>query len=70
MAWVTYSPEKGDDRVVEYMGIEMFAGQPVEVDDSYALGKLRGNPWFEVSDEKPSARRGRSAKDDSPSTDD
>ena len=63
MAWVTYNPEKGDDRVVEYLGIEIFAGQPVEVDDAYALAKLENNRWFEVSEDKPS-RRGRPPKDD------
>lgn len=65
MAWLTYSPEKGDERVVEYMGVELFAGQPVEVDNPAIVAKAHGNPWIEVSDEKP-RRRGRSAADEAP----
>lgn len=68
MAWLTYSAPEGDDKVVEYMGVELFHGIPVDLDDvglddeqkARIVAKAVDNPFFELSDEKPS-RRGRKA---------
>lgn len=66
MAWLTYNPEKGDERVVTYMGVELFAGQPAEVEDPAIIAKAVGNPWIDVTDEKPRGRRRSGADEAAP----
>lgn len=71
MAWLTYNAPEGDDKVVEYMGVEMFHGVPVDLDDiglddeqkARVLAKAVDNPFFELSDEKPSRRGRRTASE-------
>lgn len=69
--FITYNAPKGDEKVVEYMGVELFDGHPADLSDTgldeeqlaHLIAKAKNNPFFELSDEKPS-KRGRETKAD------
>lgn len=56
MTTVTYKMPPDDNAVVTTRGVRFFDGQPVELDpvkDAALIAKCQGNPWFEVSADKP-----------------
>lgn len=68
MATVMYVAPAGDDKVVEYMGVDFFNEMPVELDSEQnqaLLLKASSNPHFVVEGFEPAAepkRRGRPPK--------
>lgn len=60
---VTYNPPKGDDKIVEFRGVEFIGGQPADLDaetDADTIEKLRNHPNFEVSGGTESPTRAKS----------
>jgi hypothetical protein len=53
MTKVTYKPTDSEDDITEAFGLVFEAGKSRNVTDEFALGKLRGNPEFQVAGEKP-----------------
>ena len=60
---VTYNPAAGDSDVTTLFGRVFTAGEAVDVTDEQAE-KLKGNPTFKVSGEKPKAEKADADKDD------
>jgi hypothetical protein len=57
MAKVTYNAPAGDDKVVTYMGHELYHGQAVEIDDPAVIKKASKNPHFTVTGVKAKAEK-------------
>lgn len=56
MTTVTYNAPKGDDKVVEFCGVEFYHAHPVDLEaeqHEHLLKKARTNPHFVVAGEEP-----------------